>query len=427
MQCPECGIALSNELLTYCEECGAKLPPRPVSTRSRQAAQGRASAAPARASASRAPARYEEPEEEEFHEDTNPGEEVPAKPPYEGPKWLEHVPAHSQSVLGVGLMVLGVVLGILPFFASVGPFWSTVVVAGGLLLAAREIRAAGQTNPAIDWVPEWLHPPALAVGFTIVAVALGIRMLGLGITPVLWALGAGLVAHEQWRKVLDGPEGYQRFFEPRLLLKGTRLVAVIAVGLCLLAMFLVWTRVGASGMSASVPVPKAPPELRVLDSARSEAYSTDDLNVYGWDQPLSVFVELLLLSALAVLALKPDEERPSWVRFVPLGSAVLSLIWGLVHMKLQPGPIVFLGGMLGVGFVGVVQAIPPKGPEPEYAEGEYGDEYGGGEYGDDYGGEGGQYDDGGQYGDLNEDYGQLNEDFGDPAPPRRRGGGGGRG
>jgi hypothetical protein len=119
------------------------------------------------------------------------------------------------------------------------------------------------------------------------------------------------------------------------------------------------------------------------------------------------------------------------VRFLPLGSAVLSLIWGLVHMKLQPGPIVFLGGMLGVGFVGVVQAIPPKEPEPEYSDdyggGEYGDDYGGGEgeYGDDYGGGDAALADGGQYDDLNEDYGDLNEDYGNPPGPGKGRGGGG--
>jgi len=402
MQCPECGIALSNQPLSYCEECGARLPPRPVSTRSRPAVRGQGTASQGRASAaSRARARAVPDEEVDFPEHTSPAEQVPAKPPYEGPKWLEHVPAHSPSVLGVGLMVLAVVLGILPFFSSVGPFWSTVVVVGGLLLVARELRAAGEPSPALAWVPEWLHPPALAAGFAVVAVALAVRMLGLGVTPVLWALGAGLVAHEQWRKVFDGPEGYQRFFEPRLLLQGTRMVAVIAVGLCLLAMFLTWTRVGATGMSASVPVPQGPPELRVLDSEFVQAaLSTSDLNVYGWDQPLSVLVELLLLGTLAVLALKPSEERPSWVRLLPLGGAALSLIWGLVHMKLQPGPIVFLGGMLGVGFVGVVQAIPPKGPEPEYEEGEYGEDDGEYAEGD------GEYADGGQYGDFNGGYGE---------------------
>lgn len=425
MQCPECGIALSNELLSYCEECGAKLPPRPASTRSRSAALARAPASSVR---SRAQVHEVPEEEEDFHEDTNAGERAPAKPPYDGPKWLEHVPAHSPSVLGVGLMGLAVFLGILPFFASVGPFWSTVVVAGGLLLAARELRAAGQTNPAIDWVPEWLHPPALAAGFTVVSVALAVSMLGIGVTPVLWALGAGLVAHEQWRKVFDGPEGYQRLFEPRLLLKGTRLVAVVGVGICLLAMFLVWTRVGASsGLSASVPVPQGPPELRVLDAGRTQSLSADSLNVYGWDHPLAVFVELLLLGSLAVLALKPnpdpEQPHPSWVRFLPLGGAVLSLVWGLVHMKLQPGPIVFLGGLLGVAFVGVVQAIPPKAPEPEYS-----DDYGDGEYGDDYGGgegyEGeGAYAQDGQYNDFNGDFGDPNGDFGQPPPKKGRGGG----
>lgn len=402
MQCPECGFTPSNELLRYCEECGAKMPARPAGRGSLVEVRGESAV-----TRRRAPTRTREAPEDDA---TPPAEDVPSEPPYEGPVWLKHVPGHSPSVLGVGLMAAAVVLGILPFFASVGPFFSTVVLAGGLLLVARELRAVGGKSPLVDWVPESLHPPAVAAIFAGVSVVLAARMLGLGITPVLWALGAGLVAHEQYQKVYAGPEGFQRFFAPRLLLKGTRLVALVSTTICTLAMYLTWTRDGAAGVATQAPTPPVPvpmgarpPQLQVMDAPRSQAYELMDVwdvvTPYGWDRPLSVFVALLLLGSLAVLALKPDENRPSWVRFLPLGGGLLSLVWCLVNMKLQPGPIVFLAGLLGVLFVGVVQAIPPKSPEPEYGEGEYGGEYGDagyGEYGEygDYSG----YDDPGNRG-----------------------------
>jgi hypothetical protein len=157
-----------------------------------------------------------------------------------------------------------------------------------------------------------------------------------------------------------------------------------------------------------------------------------DLALFGWDRPLAVFVELLLLGALGVLALKPNAERPSWVRYLPLGAAVPSLVWGLVHMKLLTGPVVFLAGMLGMGSVAVVQAIPPKAPEPEYPVDEYGGEYGGeygqeGQYNDGYGGydnNGGYDGNGGGYDDGNGGFGGSNNTG---YPGNNRGGNGGNG
>jgi hypothetical protein len=243
-----------------------------------------------------------------------------------------------------------------------------------------------------------MHPPLFAALYTVVVVALAVRMLGLGITPVLWVVGAGLVAHEQWRKVLTGPEGFVAHFEPRLLLKGTRLVALVSVVFCILSLFLTWTRVEVPtrGSTPASRAAQGPPELRVVDVPRpsDDAFASLDVAVFGWDRPLSVFVELLLLGGLGVLALKPNAERPTWVRYLPLGAAVPSLVWGLVHMKLLTGPVVFLAGMLGVGFVAVVQAIPPKAPEPELPPDEYGDY---GEYGEN--GEGADF---GQYGNFDD-------------------------
>ena len=136
-----------------------------------------------------------------------------------------------------------------------------------------------------------------------------------------------------------------------------------------------------------------PSELRVIDAPRPADDAFADLALYGWDQPLSVVVELLLLGALGVLCLKPNEDRPSWVRFLPLGAAALSLGWGLFNVKLVVGPVVFLAGLAAVAFVGVTQAIPPKAPEPPMDE--FDPDYAGeGEYADgDYGGEG-EYADG---------------------------------
>lgn len=405
MQCPECGFEMSNEVLRYCEECGAKLPPPSPDAIRRQGGRGGTSSGRAAVAASRAPAQRSNPrmqavEEDEGYEDTNPGANAePAKPPYDGPKWLEHIPGHSPTILGVALMGLAVVMGII--FSSVGPFWSLLTVAGGVVLAARELRATGEKHPLVDWVPESLHPPAFVVAYTVLVVALAVRTLGFGfsITPLLWVPGALLVAKEQYPKLFAGEEGYLRFFDPHQLLKGTRVVALVGVTICLLSLFLSWVKVPTAGepTSARPPGHGAPSELRVIDAPRPVDDAFADFALYGWDQPFSVMVELLLLGTLGVLCLKPDEERPSWVRFLPLGGAALSLIWGLVNVHLVVGPVVFLAGLAAVAFVGVTQAIPPKAPEP--AMDEFDPNYGGeGEFDPNHGAEG-EYADG-NFGDY---------------------------
>src|SRR5512140_1232759 len=129
-QCTECGTVAAEPRLKYCEECGAKMPeykPPPLPPEGSPEAAALASSGP-------------------------------VKPAYTGPKWLEHVPAHSPTSLGVILHVLSLWLSILPFLAGVGPFWSFVMTVGAVLMLAREYRTADLPNPLVDWLPQSLLP-----------------------------------------------------------------------------------------------------------------------------------------------------------------------------------------------------------------------------------------------------------------------------
>ncbi len=356
MRCKECGELAQNPTLRFCENCGAKMPAPPRGSSIRPAVRGTGRASAEHAALARTDG-----------EDTDPGagpkEPERTRPPYDGPAWLAPVPGHSPSVAGIGLLGVALVLGILPFFAGVGPFWGLVTLMGGWLVTARELHETGERHPLVDWVPPALLRPVVPAVYAAVMVALAVRMLGLGLTPLLWLGGAGLLAHDQYRKVYQGPEGWSRLFEPRQLLSGMTPVALGGVVGCLLALFLTWTPVASttSRYSAPVPVPGGPPpELRVVDAPRpadDAVYRLFDGTGTGWELPLAIAVELLLLGALAVLALRPEVPRPQWLRWVPVGAVGAGLLWGLLHVKLLPGPLMFLVGLAAVGFVAVPKAF----------------------------------------------------------------------
>ncbi|HEX8818649.1 MAG TPA: hypothetical protein VF794_01885 [Archangium sp.] len=371
MRCKECGEIAQELTLRYCENCGAKMPTPPPGTPLRRPPPGgvvrttgsmRSTTGTARA----LPVRDEDTDPglravhaQDVDEHTDPGR--PMSPPYDGPAWLARVPGHSPSVAGVGLLALGLVLSIL--FAGVGPFWSLVVFAGGWMVVAREMLAAGEKHPLVDWVPAALLRPVVPALYTAVTVGLAIRMLGIGLTPLLWLGGAGLLAYDQYGKVYAGPEGIGRYFEPRQLLRGTAPVALGGVALCLTALFLTWVPVTGSRYGSSAPVPRAPPELRVVDAPRSSSDSVysmfDESYDKGWDQAFSVTMEMLLLAVLGLMALHPEVPRPEWLRFAPIGVVVLGLVWTLVQGGLLLGPLLFLAGLAAVGFASVYRAFQP--------------------------------------------------------------------
>ncbi|HYO72268.1 MAG TPA: hypothetical protein VEU33_39970 [Archangium sp.] len=361
MRCKQCGEGARDETLRYCENCGAKMPPPPPPGTIRRTSASVSALATTGRTRNTAAARAIVPSPEEA-EDTDPGLHTPGRPkapPYDGPVWLAHVPGHSPSVAGVGLLGVALVLSILPFFAGVGPFWSLVVVSGGWLVAARELRDAGERHPLVDWVPDSLMRPVVPALFAVVVAALAIRMLGIGVTPLLWLGGAALLGYDQYRKVYVGQHGWSRLFEPRVLLRGLAPVALGGVALCLLSLFLTW--VPAMTTRSSGPVPQAPPELHVVDAPTpSEDFVyglIEESYDKGWDQSFSVAMELLLLGVLGLMALRPEVPRPDWLRFAPIGVVVLGLVWTLVHGGLLLGPVLFLVGLAATGFASVYGAF----------------------------------------------------------------------
>jgi hypothetical protein len=371
MQCKECGEFAREHTLRYCENCGAKMPPPPppgsirrtgarpaIQTSGRARGTGTARALPAPDEAEDTDPGLRPVRADDADEHTDPGR--PAALPYDGPVWLTHVPGHSPSVVGVGLLAMALVLSLL--FSGAGPFWSLVTFAGGWLVTARELRMAGEKHPLVDWVPESLLRPLVPAVYAVVVAGLALRMLGIGFTPMLWLGGAALLVSDQYRKVFAGEDGWSRLFEPRRLLRGMGPVALGGVALCLTALFLTWLpgQAPKSGGSAG-PVPRGPPELQVVDAPRPSddvVYSLfEESYDKGWDQPFSVAVEMMLLAMLGLMALRPEVPRPEWLRFSPIGVVVLGLVWTLVQGGLLLGPLLFLAGLAAAGFASVYTAF----------------------------------------------------------------------
>jgi len=399
MRCPECGDPATDDRLKYCENCGAKMPVSPQAPGPRPAP--RASRPKREASE---PAYAEEIlEEVEAHSRPSPARPSPARPSpvreapalgaedvedktdversrpaYDGPKWLAHVPAHSPTVAGVGLMAVALVLGILPFFSGPGVLGALLALVAGGVLVARELREVGEAPGFTERLPKVLLRSEAAALSTVVLAAVAVRTLGLGLTPLLWLAGAGLVVHSQWRKVIVGEDGVAHLFEPRQLLLMPRLMALVGVAVCLLSLFTPWVSVQPDlpTIPDNAPVPMTPPELRVIPSQQpSEDLlygNTGHVTLSGWDMPASVVAELALLAVLALLALRPEVARPAWARFVPAGSVGLVLVWAAVNLSLLAGPLAFLVGLALVGVLAVRElrdgSAEPPPPDVDESE-----------------------------------------------------------
>lgn len=366
MRCLECGED-SNSRLRYCENCGATMPEPPKGTGARAALR------PSRPQRDLAEPAYAADILEEADEHSRPyvvggAPELPPEdktdpgqsaPTYDGPKWLAHVPAHSPTVLGVIVVGCAVFLSALLSSSGVGLLGTLLAVVSGTVLVARELRAAEQSPGFTERMPAVLMTPEAAAAATAVMVALALRSLSLGLLPLLIVAGVGLMAHDQYRKVIAGEDGVGVYFEPRQLLAMPQLVGLGGVAVCLLALFAPWGTVKLDmGLPDNAPVPQGPPELRVIATQRP----TDDMlysygggvtHLRGWDLPASVVVELALLAVLALLALRPEVERPSWTRYLPAGAVALSLAFAGLNMRLLPGPFVFVFGLGAVGFLAV--------------------------------------------------------------------------
>jgi hypothetical protein len=328
-RCPECGETAAEPRLRYCENCGAKMPdykPPPLVDEA-----GAAAVAKVR----------------------------PAPPPYNGPKWLVPVPAHSPTVLGVILHMVAMGLSILPTMAGLGPFWSFVMVMGGLLVVAREYRRENIPNILFDWVPESFTPSIVPTLYAAVAIGFLLPMMEFSVQPLLWIPGTVLVAGHQWDKVFTDRGGLAAIFDPLQLGRGARILALVGVMVCMMALFFTWKVVEAPAVT-SIGYLTAQDRIRPINMARPPSdvvYTEADPPTSGMNLPIGATIEVGLLAILMLLMIRPQVDRPVWLRFVPIGITAICIAWVLVNMRMKVGPIMFLVGLVPVGLISALQAV----------------------------------------------------------------------
>ncbi len=329
-KCPECGEVAAEPRLRYCENCGAKMPdykPPPL-------VDEQASAAAAKKAR-------------------------PPPPPYNGPKWLSPVPAHSPTVLGVMLHMAAMAVSILPTMAGLGPFWSFVMVMGGLLVVAREYRRESIPNVLFDWVPESVYPSFVPTLYAALAIGFILPMTEFSVQPLLWIPGTILVAGHQWDKVFTDRGGLAAIFDPLQLGRGARILALVGVMVCMMALFFTWRVVEAPAVS-SMGYLTAQDRIRPINMPRPPAdavYVETEPATSGMNLPIGATIEVGLLAILMLLMIRPQVDRPVWLRFVPIGITAIAMAWVLVNMRMKPGPILFLVGLIPVGMISALQAI----------------------------------------------------------------------
>jgi hypothetical protein len=329
-RCPECGEVAAEPRLRYCENCGAKMPEyKPPPLVDEQAAA--AAAAKAR----------------------------PARPPYNGPLWLAPVPAHSPTVLGVILHMVAMGLSILPNMAGLGPFWSFVMVMGGLLVVAREYRRENIPNVFLDWVPESYTPSIVPTLYAALAIGFLLPMMEFSFQPLLWIPGTVLVAGHQWDKVFTDRGGLAAIFDPLQLGRGARILALVGVFVCMLALFFTWKAVEAPAVT-SMGYLTAQDRIRPINMPRPPAdsvYLEAEPATSGMELPVGATIQVGLLAILMLLMIRPQVDRPVWLRFVPMGITVIALAWVLVNMRMKVGPILFLVGLVPILLISLIQML----------------------------------------------------------------------
>lgn len=296
----------------------------------------------------------------------------------EDPRLRERLPGGSLPLLGSGLVAAAVLLPVLPFLAgTIGLSWSVVMLAGSVLLGAREWRAAGRPLPAplARFALVAAHPAFLPL-FTGLALTFAFLQLGLGLVPLLWVVAAVVLGYVQWRVFQASPASAP---EPRPRPEAARFKRFVLAGVaaCAVALLLPW----GSGMKSWFSLGGYGYEVNRVTEVdqynKPTGYSWDEWN-YGWrpgashthtfystsgrartGAPLAV----MALLALGLLGAVP-RARAAMPSLLPPVLAVLLTVWGLTGLAARVGPWLFLVGMLAVDVAVAREFLQARGAGP---------------------------------------------------------------
>jgi hypothetical protein len=266
----------------------------------------------------------------------------------EDPRLRERLPGRSLALLGAGLVALAILLSLLPPFSGIGWFWSVLMLAGSVLIGARELRAAGRIlpTPLVRAAQVAEHPHFLPL-FTLLTFVQAFMVLSLGVVPLLWLLAALVLGYDQ-----------RHALRPLLFSPGTpeqqRLGRWVLVGalVCVTSMWLLtWGYSGGGFLGGFQPYHTREMQMDGFTRNYVDHYEFryDSMVNYmppyatsGRARPWSALVVLALGALVVLTRARPVElHRYPWLLPALAGGITLWAVLGLVS---RPGPWLFLAG-----------------------------------------------------------------------------------
>jgi len=280
----------------------------------------------------------------------------------EDPRLRAKLPGGSLPLLGSGLVAAAVLLPGLPIISGgIGLPWSVVMVAGSVLLGAREWRAAGRPVPEpLSRLANMAEHPAFLPVFTALAVTFAFLSLGFGLVPLLWVVAAVVLGYVQWR-VFEASSASDPELRGAPGAASLKRWVLPAAAVCALSLLFTWgsglqgfTSLGGYGYDRKQIIEVDPQGRRT-----GVEYEQWD---YGWRPGVSTrystysmpgraragapLVVVCLLS-LALLVSVPRARAAAPVVLPPVLAGVVTL-WGLLGLSSRLGPLLFLAGAVAI-------------------------------------------------------------------------------
>lgn len=278
------------------------------------------------------------------------------------PRLRERLPGGSLPLLGTGLVAAAVLLPALPLIGgTIGLPWSVVMLAGSVLLGAREWRAAGRpVPPFLERLADVSAHPAFLPLFTGLTVTFAFLKLGLGLVPLLWVVAAVVLGSVQWR-VFQASAASAPDLRPRPGAARFKRFVLAGAAVCALSLLFSWGSSAGTWFSLGGYGYEVTRVTEVDRDNRPTGASWDEWN-YGWrpgasstsyvyatsgraraGAPLAV----LALLSLGLLAAVPRARAAAPAFLAPVLAALLTL-WGVSGLSSRLGPWLFLLGVLAI-------------------------------------------------------------------------------
>ncbi|NTX34591.1 zinc ribbon domain-containing protein [Myxococcus sp. CA033] len=337
MSCPHCGQPLPEARIAACPHCGRDVKPsfdKPLFSEDTAESARRTAESAGRA----------------------------VQSILEDPRLRERLPGGSLPLLGSGLVAAAVLLPGLPIIGgSIGLPWSVTMLAGSILLGAREWSAAGRpVPPPLEKLAQVASHAAFLPLFTALAVTFAFLSLGFGLVPLVWVGAAVVLGYVQWR-VFQASSASAPELRPSP--EASRLKRWVCAGaaVCAVSLLFSW----GTGMRSSTSLGGYGYDDKLVyevdNTGRSTGHTYTDSR-YTWKPGLtntsSFFAKsgrarpgaplvVLALMSLGLLAAVP-RARDAVPPMLPYLLAGVVTLWGLLGLGLHAGPLLFLLGAVAI-------------------------------------------------------------------------------